>query len=402
MNIPFLIARTYFYSKKGNSAIHFISLASMLGVAIGTMALIIVLSVFAGLEEFILEGKKRIDPDLIIEPIKGKRILLDATLISQLEGLDDISIVSYTIEEKVFISFENKNYIAYLKGIDKGFVEAKGLEKNVYLGESLSFKKDQALIGSGIAGQLHIGYLSENNFITLSVPRAGKGQITNIDKAFRSREIEVVGVFGIDKEQDESLIFTPITFARELLSYSEKECSAIEINLFNDKSAHSIQSDLINKLGNRFSVKNRKQQMANFYRMMNTENAVAYFIFLLILLVSTFSVAASIIMLILNKKEDLKTLTILGLSLAEIKRIFIIEGLLVTGTGGLAGLFLGIMIILVQWQFGLVKIQTTGLPIPYPVELTWENIAIVLLTVLFLGAFSSFIASKSISNKLID
>ena len=401
MNVPFRIARTYFYSKKGNSAVHFISLTSILGVAIGTMALIIVLSVFAGLEEFILEGKKRIDPDLIIEPIKGKRILLDSSLMRQLERLETISVISPTIREKIFISFENKNHIAYIKGIDKGFSQVKNLDKHVYLGKPLSFEKNEALIGSGIAHQLQIGYLSENNFLTLSAPVPGKGQITSIDKAFRSKEIEAVGVFGIDKEQDESLLFAPVSFARKLLNYNEKECSAIEINFFEDENIYSIQKKLLNKLGDRFTIKNRKEQMAHFYKMMNTENVVAYFIFLLILFVSTFSVSASIIMLILNKKENLKTLTVLGLSLAEIKRIFVFEGLFVTGIGGLGGLFLGIMIILAQWQFGFIEIQTAVLPIPYPVKLTFKNITIVLLTVLFLGVFCSFIASKSVSKKFI-
>ena len=402
MNVPFLIARIYFYSKKGNSAVHFISLASMLGVAIGTMALIIVLSVFAGLEEFILQGKKKIDPDLIIEPIRGKRILLDSSLAHKLEGLEKVSVVSPTIREKIFISFENKNHIAYIKGIDKEFAQVKNLGKNVYIGDSLSFKKDEVLVGIGIAQKLQIGDLSEKNYMTLYSPIPGRGQITNIYKAFRNREIEIAGIFGIDKQQDESMLFTPISFARELLNYDKKECSAIEINFFDDKNWSHTQKYLLDELGERFTIKDRKEQMASFYKMMNTENLAAYFVFFLILFVSTFSLAASIIMLILNKKQDLKTLSVLGLSLSEVKRIFVFEGLFVTGLGGLGGLLLGLAIILAQKQFELVKIQTIGLPIPYPVELTWENIAIVLITVLSLGVFCSFITAKAISKKFLN
>jgi len=365
----------------------------MLGVIIGAMALFIVLSVFSGLKTFNHNYISATDPDLTITATNGKSFIFNDKIA---KALNDLPVLNYSkyVEERAFFSYNDKRTIANIKGVDSLFTKVIKLDTTVYAGKWLD--KDyinEAVIGNTISRQLNLGINDYINPLKVFVPKPGKGYISNPKKAFKMMTAQPVGVFAVTDALDKKYVFTPLAFAQELLSYKKNKITGIAVKLKSNTVIAKAGKFLNKKLGKAFTVKTRTQLNAVFYKMLNTENLISYFIFTLILIIGIFNVIGAIVMLIIDKKENLITLFNLGLDIKKIKEIFVFHGLLLQGLGTLIGLTLGIILILLQMHFGWLKITPM---LAYPVNFRMLNIFIVIITILILG----FIAAKLASSRI--
>lgn len=397
MNFPFYIAKRYLFSKSSNNAINFITSIAAFGIIIGSAALFIVLSGFAGLKDFTLEFSSYVDPDLKVLPAKGKSFLLDNENKEALLNIDGIASFSEVVEERVLINYDTKNEAVILKGVDRNFPQ-KTIDSIVTYGSWFEQGTPQTVAGWGVANNLSFGVLNYSKTIQIYVPKPGKGQVTSIKSAFNSLNAVNTGVFQINESLDNNYVFTSIETIRALLNYEPSRVSAIEMVLKEDAPIDEIRKSVNELFGENVIIKDRFQLNDALYKMLNTENLAVYLIFTLVLIIALFNVIGSIIMMILDKKKNLNTLFNLGVSIKDIRKVFFLQGSLMSVLGGLSGLLLGFILVLLQKLFGWVLITPT---LPYPVSIKPVNFLIVFMTIAVLGILASRIAATRISMNLV-
>lgn len=400
MNFPFYIAKRYLFSKSSNNTINIITLIAALGVIIGTLALFIVLSGFSGLRTFSIGFLNTSDPDLKISSIKGKSFDFNSKIETILKQENGIASYSKVIEERAFFDFHNKTHIAYIKGVDSNYINVNKIDTTVYIGTWLD--KDIPLgvvVGNGISNALSVGVFEFIEPLKIYVPKPGKGYITDPKNAFSQINTQPIGIFALTDEIDKKFTFLPLELSQVLLNYTPNQISAIELKITQNYNRNLLVSDLKTKLGSNFKIETREQLNAVFYKMLNTENLASYLIFTLILIIALFNVIGAIIMMILDKRDNLKTLFSLGATIKEIKRVFILQGFLLTVFGLLIGLSLGVILVLLQKKYHLFMITQN---LAYPVAFTFLNVFTVIITILVLGFLASKIASSRISKKLVE
>ncbi len=400
MNFPFYIARRYLFSKSSNNTINIITLIAAMGVVIGTLALFIVLSGFSGLRTFSVGFLNTSDPDIKISASKGKSFLADENFQSILKNQEGIAAYSKVIEERAFFEFHEKTHIAYIKGVDANYSKVTRIDSTVYAGVWLNEEMPfGAVVGNGISNILSVGVYEFLEPLKIYVPKPGKGYITSPTNAFTEIELQPIGIFALTDEIDRKFTFTSLEIAQSLLNYQPEQLSAIEIKVKNLKERDNIITDLQQKLGDQYNIQTREQLNAVFYKMLNTENLASYLIFTLILIIALFNVIGAIIMMILDKRDNLKTLYNLGATIKEIKRVFILQGFLLSVIGLFIGLTIGILLVLIQKEYHLFMITPS---LAYPVEFNYSNVFTVMVTILVLGFIASKIASSRISKKLVE
>jgi lipoprotein-releasing system permease protein len=398
MNVSLYIAKRYLLTKSSNNAINIITIIAAIGVIIGAASLFIVLSGFAGLKDFSLQFSTHIDPDLKAEVTQGKSITITQDQENQFKDLDGIVSYSKIIEERVILSYDNKKMLASLKGVDSEFGEVNDISSIVAEGSWLSDQGHQIVAGWGITNNLSMGVMDYAKTVTILVPRPGKGQISSVSNAFNSVYTTNVGVFQINEDLDNSMVYTNIETARNLLGYEKDQISSIEFKLSPEADETQVRADLQSILGDSFTIKNRMQLNDALYKMLNTENLAVYLIFTLVLIIALFNVVGSIIMMILDKKKNLNTLFNLGVTIKDLRRIFFFQGSLLSVVGGLIGLVLGFLIILAQKLFSLYMITPS---LAYPVSIKPMNFILVIVTISVLGILASKIASSRITKQLL-
>ena len=399
MNFPLYIAKRYLFSKSSNNAINIITGIATIGVIVSAMGLFIVLSVFSGLKNFSLDFIRVSDPDLKISSVKGKSFLFTDAIN---DVLQDNSIAHFTkvVEEKSFFNYKEKQHIATIKGVDANYLLVNNMDTAVYIGDWIDKELvNSAVIGNGVSSILSLGTYDFDEPLKAYVPKPGKGYINNPKNAFNQVNLQPIGIFKLTEELDVKYVFTHLIVAQQLLKYEHNRITAIEIKLANENNLQDVITFLKNKLGANFKVENREQLNAVFYKMINTENIVSYLVFTLILIIALFNVIGAIVMMILDKRENLKTLFSVGATIKEIRRIFVLQGFLLTFFGLLIGLSLAIVVVLLQKKFGLIMITPS---LAYPVEFKMLNVVIVFLTITVLGFISAKIASSRISSKIIQ
>lgn len=391
MNFPSYIAKRYLFSKSSNNAVNIITGVSISGVAVGTMALLVVLSAFAGLEKFSLAMLSTFDPDIKITSAEGKSFTFTDSVNNILQKESSIQAYSKTLEEKVFLRYRDKEFIAKVKGVDANFTNVNMVDTTIYAGRWISAEdaENEIVIGGGVSHYLSLGLRDNYKALEIYVVKPGKGQISNPMNSFRRKDAFPIGTFSIEKEIDEKYVISSLSFLQDLLRYNSEEVSAIEIKLNRDTDPKLTASNLEKKLGNKFIVETQREQHALIYKMMNTEKIVTYLIFTLILIIAVFNVVGSISMLIVDKKNDLHTLWSVGASEELLKKIFIRVGLLVTFIGGISGIALGSVLVLLQTYFSFLTFGGSN-TMAYPVELNFNNILIVFFTIISIG----YVASK--------
>ena len=392
MNVPFYIARRYFFSKSSNTAINIITWIASIGIIAGALSLFIVLSAFAGLKEFSLSFTNKFDPDLKVLPSTGKFFEVDSTQNSKIQNHKDIVAYSEVIEERVLLSFKSKNTPAFIKGVDTTFQSISDIKNTVFLGQWLEENASQVVLGNDLSRKLSAGVRDYSGFLNLYVPKPGKGQILDVKEAFRTGSATVVGIYSINEELDKKFAFTDIGFARSLLQLNEDEVSALEVKLAPSADLNSVRNDLKSIFKDQVEVKDRIQLNDSLYKMLNTENLAVYLIFTLVIIIALFNVIGSIIIAVLEKRQNSKTLLNLGLTKNEIQRIFFFQGGLMSVAGGIVGLVFGILLVISQLYFEWIMITPS---LAYPVKLEFVNILIVFATISGLGFLASYISSQS-------
>ena len=392
MNFPFYIAKRYLFTKSKNKAINYITIIASLGVITGTAALFIVLSGFTGLKAFSLEFTTLTDPDLKLFPEQSKTFIFSNDQRKKMSQIKGINSFSEIVEDKVLITCDDKFLAVNLKGVDSYYPQ-KTIDSILAYGDWMESDLPQIVSGWDITNKLGFDIYDLTKIIRLYAPRPGTGQLLSIKEAFKSMKVVNSGIFQINDNLNNSLIFTSIDNAKYLLGISASEVSSIEIITTERANLKQINSELNNLFGSKIVIKDRAQLNGALYKMLNTEQLVVYLIFTLILIIALFNIVGSIVMMILEKKENLKTLFNIGATKRMVQKVFFLHGLLITFFGGLAGLSLGIIVIFVQQYFEPVLITPT---LPYPVILNWINIFISFATIFILGSIASLLASFSI------
>jgi lipoprotein-releasing system permease protein len=397
LNVSFYIAKRYFFSKSSNTAINIITWIASIGVIAGALSLFVVLSAFAGLKEFSLSFTNKFDPDLKVLPASGKFFEIDSLQKAKLQNHEAIAMYSEVIEERVLLSFKSKNTPAFIKGVDTTFQSITDIQNAVFLGQWLEENASHVVLGNDLSRKLSTGVRDYSGLLSLYVPKPGKGQILDVKDAFRTGSGTVVGIYSINEELDKKFAFTDIGFARTLLQLKSNEVSALEVKVTPSADLSSVRKELKTIFDEQVEVKDRIQLNDSLYKMLNTENLAVYLIFTLVIIIALFNVIGSIIMAVLEKKQNSKTLLNLGLTKVEIQRIFFFQGGLMSIAGGIVGLLLGILLVLTQLYFEWIMITPS---LAYPVKLEFINILIVFITISGLGFVASYISSQSVKRSL--
>lgn len=397
MNTSLYIAKRYLFSKTSNSTINIITKIATVGVVIGTMALFIVLSVFSGLKSFNLFFLNTSDPDIKITSVKGKSFLFTDDISTILKD-ERIGNYSKVLEEHVLLNFDNKQKAATIKGVDFNYLNVNKMDTAVVIGEWFSAKeKNAVVIGRGISKKLALPLYSFADNLKIYVVKPGKGQLGM--SSFNSVTTQVKGISELVIDIDDKYVFANLELAQELLNYKKNQISAVELKLNNINKHQAFAKELQNKIGATFKVQTRRQLNELTYRMLNMENLFTYLISTLIVIIALFNVIGAMIMMILDKRANLKTLFNLGLTIKQIRHIFTLQGFLLSVFGLVVGLILALIIVFIQMYFEPIMIRPD---LAYPVEFHWSNLFIVTITILILGIIAALIASSRINKKLIE
>jgi len=399
LNFSLYIAKRYLFSKSKNNAINIITGIASVGIIVGTMALFVVLSVFSGLRDFSLSFTNTIDPDLKVTPIQGKSFFITSKQDNQIATIKGIASYSKVVEERVLFFFDGKEQVTYLKGVDKNYYKINTVSKSLFNGNWLRYNTAEVVIGYGISQKLSLGLFDFNNPFEVYVPRKGKAVIENEAEAFNKSVLIPVGIYAISEDLDSKYVFCDLRLAQDLLELQPNQVSGVEIKLKPNVDETFVIEKMNAIFQNKVEIKNRAQQNATLYKMLNTENIAVYLIFTLVIIIALFNLIGALIMMVLDKKSNLKTLFNLGSEIKDLKNIFLLQGTLLSIIGGIIGLCLGIIIVIIQQQYKLIMITES---LAYPVVFTFQNVLIVFGTIGLLGFIASLIASSRVTKKLLD
>lgn len=427
MFLPFRIALRYLFSPKSTNAINVIAGTSALGMLGGTMALVIVLSVFNGFEGLVVSLYDAFNPDLKVTPLMGKTFVPDRAQLQKIRQMGGIHSVSEVLEENALFQYKDKDQLGRLKGVDEHFTEVSHVDTAIVDGEfkikgSLHEAYRQALptgsstdtlierqdfeqpdrelffavIGLGIQAQLGINL--QNHFVPLKVfmpMRTSETSTTQIERAFKQETLQPVGAFALQQDFDGKYVITSIDFARKLLDYETDEVSALEISVQKGVPLKQVKSSLQSLLGKDFKVRDRYEQDETLYKVMKTEKWAVYFILTFILLLAAFNMLGSLSMLVIEKKRDIGILKAMGADSQLIFRTFLTEGVLLSVVGGGIGMVLAIIICYLQQRYGFLQIGGNSFLVKaYPVSLHYADLLLVGITVLLISFVASYIPAQ--------
>ena len=399
MNFPLYIAKRYLRSKSSQNAVNIINFITFLVIVIGSAALFIVLSAFAGLKTFSLSFSNTFDPDLKATPTTGKVFSISPEEETELNHVDGLAHYSKELEERAYLTYKEKSTIAYIKGVDEKYRSVTGVDSTLYFG-NWGAMESNGVIGIGIYNLLGVP-MNNRTPMEVLTPKPGKGSFSQQglnSKPYNDLPLVVSGVYAVEENLDKKYVFAQLPLVQKLLEKDSTQISGINFKLNPDADPDDARSAIKKVLGDKVIVLTRREQNNTLYRMLNTENLATYLIFTLVLIIALFNVVGAIIMMILDKQQNSKTLFSLGTTITELRRIYFIQGLLVTSFGGLIGVLIGSLLITSQLVFGWLKITPT---LSYPVEYNFINVLIVMATIVVLGFISSKIASSRIGKRLI-
>lgn len=398
MNLPLYIAKRYAVSFSKNSAINTITIISSIAIVASAMSLFVFLSIFSGLREFTLSYSNSSDPDFKIEPRIGKSFILTKEEESQLKSNKSITFFSKIIEDRVLFQYDNKEQIATIKGVDSVFSKVTKTSDYVYIGNWISPNSNQAIIGSEIARKLSLGLFDYQNTLDAYAPKPGKGLIEKSENAFNIIALQPVGMFNINEDIDGKYVYCDIQLARKLFDFKSNQISSLEFKTPLNASEETVVIELKKIFKDKVIIKTKAQLNDSLYKMLNSENLFIYLFSTLIVILTLFCLAGAIVMIIIDKKENINTLYNIGLTFQEIRNVFFIQGIIITLFGLLFGLVLGTLLIVIQQQFSVLMITSS---IAYPVQFKLTNILLVIGTIIPLGVLSSWIASGRVNKEIL-
>ncbi len=421
MNLSLFIAKRYLISKKSHNAINIITFISIAGVCIGTMALIIVLSAFNGISALVFGLYNTFDPDIKISPKEGKTFVMDPATAEKIKKLEGVAYYTEVLQENALLKYDDKQVIATIKGVSDDFVKMTRLDTVTREGEFLLQQDsiDYAVLGYGLASRLNISLTDFMNPLEIYIPKRGNQAVLNPEDAFLVRTVEVSGVFSLNDDFDYRYAILPLSLAKTLLNRKD-ELSTIEIGLKPgadlDKTKAEIQKMLAQPLplggevglqvlpngedlGGAYVIKTRYEQNEILFKTINSEKWWTFLILAFILVIATFNVIGSLTMLIIEKKKDIQTLMFLGADKTLIRQIFMREGLMITLTGVISGLLLGLMLCWIQMTFKLVPFSEGFIVDSYPIKIIPTDLALVFGTVLLIGFFAAWYPVRVFTRK---
>lgn len=396
MNPIFYIARRYMFAKSSQNVINIINRVTAFVVVLGAAALFIVLAGFAGLKHFTLSFSSTFDPDLKILPAKGKYLSLTSQDTLKLQQISQVAHFTKVLEEQVFLTHNQKNHIAYIKGVDEQYPKVNEIDSIIVLG-NWELTPPSVVVGGTIFNKLGLNLTDASSPLQIVVPKAGKGSILSDPMPYRQAFSVVQGIYQLTEDLDKKYVFSSLDEARFLLGVTPDKVSAIEVKLVPQADGKTATEAIAHAFEQPVIVKNRVQLNDALYRMLNTENIAVYLIFILVLIIALFNLVGAIIMMILDKKDDLQTLYALGMNQRQMRQIFFWQGTMASVVGATIGIALGAVIVWLQQQFSLVMISPT---LAYPVAITPMNTLIVLVTIVVLGLLASLVASSRVKNRM--
>ena len=396
MRFPLYIAQRYLKSKSGNNIINLVTILACLGVMAGTTALFIVLSVFSGIKEYTLNTLDIDTPDIRISPAKGKTFLVDNLFIEKLQNTPGEIFYTKVLEERAFFKNKDKEEIAYIKGVDSLFNKVTPLDSLVIVGEWFAANSTNTCITEyQLTRKLDLNVYTD--LLQIYVPKAGKGYISNPNNAFTTVKPQVVGVISKQNQEENKYVYVPLSLSQQLLSKAKNEISYIDIAIKNQKDPNNTIEYLKKNFPN-YKIAKREEINGSFYKILNSEKLIAYLVSLLVVVMVLSNTSGTIIMVIVDKKNDIKTLLNMGAPLKSVRRIFATYGFLLNILGMFVGLIIGVIIVHTQLHYELIMMTPT---IAWPVAFEWENISVACITIIFFGALASLLASGRISERFV-
>ena len=389
MHLPLFIARRYLFAKKSHNVINIISAISAVGMAIGTAALIIILSIYNGFDELVKSTLSNVEPDILITPAKGKVFIPEGEAFDRIKANPMIGEYDLVLQENVFVDYDGHQGIAKAKGVDSAFEAESPLAEHITNGEFSLHKGQlpQMVVGAGLAYKMGM-----NPAFLASAELYFPIRDRNFSLANPAASIETVrmrpsGIFSVNQQIDNDLIILPIEQMRKLLGY-EEEVSGVELRLVEGSTAKDLRStikDIQKELGPGFKVLDRFRQNTSLYKMMRYEKAAIFLILIFVIIIIALNIFGSITMLIIEKKDDIETYRSLGATDQMLRRTFTLEGWLISLLGLAAGLVVGIGFSLAQQHFGFIKMPGSFLVNAYPVILQWQDVLATIAGVALIG-----------------
>lgn len=378
-------------SKKGSTAVTFITWLAVGAMTVAVTAMFVIISVFSGLEDLNKDLISNLHADLTIKSNSGKTLKDFNKIDAVLKSNKEISHFSRVIEEKVYINYNGKGDIAYLRGVDSAYTKVNPINKDVFYGMYPSFKySNEVLMENSLDNRLAVPVTSNSDYATIFMPKPGTGIINKEEDIYNKKEILVTGVFP-GKDQLDNYIISPIELTEELLNLPKHSAYQIVIKLKNPENTDSVKQQLISSLGKDVNVKTKEEENAAFWKMINTEKLFIYLIFALVIFITTFNLAGAIIILQLDKKEQAKSLISLGFPLSHLRRIYFYTGVLIVISGIISGLLLGTALCYFQQYTEFFKANET---LPFPVKIVGKNYLTVAITASLFGFIISWVFSK--------
>lgn len=395
MKFPFFIARRYLFSKKSSNAINIITLVAMIGITVGTAALIIVLSVFNGLSS-LLEGLfAAIDPDIKIVAVEGKSFVQNDSLYEELAKLPDVAVLTRTIEDRVVMQYFDKQAVPTLKGVEPNFTQANDIDSSIYVWDGkYTFDERngiaQGVFGQGVAGQLSLNLNDNLNPVEIKVLNDEASSMTKLNQAINFASMYPSGVFSIQKEYDDKFVLVSFDFAKKLLNYGDR-ITAYEIALKDPGNVEVAKAQISAIVGPSYRVLTWYEQHEALYRVMRNEKYVGYLILTLLLAIAAVNIIGSLSMIVLEKTRDIAVLKSMGATAQAIRRIFFLEGMLVGGIGVMVGMFIAFAFGVAQDRYGLLTLQGgENFRInAFPIEMRFSDFALIFITVMGLSLLAA-------------
>jgi lipoprotein-releasing system permease protein len=395
MFLPLHIARRYLFAKRSTNAINIITGISVLGVAIGTAALLLVLSVFNGFEDLLSDLFGHFNPEVKVTPAKGKSFEADSITVERIRALPGVAVLSESLEEIAFFEHEGSQAFGVLKGVDAQFAGVNGIDSETIIVEGRYVLKEAdrncLVLGAGMRNKLNVNVKSPLSTVTVYMPEQ---QVGILDKPFKTRLAAPVGTFAIQQEFDNEYVLTNLDFVRELLGAPHRMVSALEIKCAPKADVTALKAQIAQLLGEGFVIKDHYEQNEAFFKVMQLEKWMGFAITTLMLLLMAFNTVGALWMIVLDKQRDISTLKSMGATDRTIRLIFLLEGLLLALLGMGIGLLLAIGVYAAQKQWDLVTIPQGFLVESYPIAMRASDFPPVLVTVLAIGLLAAVLPAR--------
>lgn len=403
MSLPFFIAKRYLFSKKSHNAINIISMVSVCGVVLATIALVCALSVYNGFSDLFSTLFSNFDPDLKISPRTGKVFVPTDSLFQQVQALPEVEFCSEVLEDNALVRYRDRQQLAVVKGVDEQYASAVSIDSILYDGQFILQDPvaSYATLGIGLASALGVNVGFQSPLEIYSPKRNEKVNLTNPSTSFETENAFIGGVFCVSQAQyDEHYMLLPLASVRRLLRY-KTEVSALELKIKEGCDIEAVKQQISTIIGKDYAVENRYEQQASSYRMLKIEKWMTFFILAFILSIALFNVVGSLSMLIIEKKTDTQMLRNMGADERLIKQIFLFEGWLIAGMGATVGIIVGLLLCYIQQFFGIIQLGVSGAFIvdAYPVRVDPWDVVAVFLTVMTIGFLAAWYPVVSLMRK---